>query len=100
MHAALADQRVVADQFQRCIADLARHRGIVVVTVRKIDQQVAAAVALEGIAMQPRAQRRGQLGENVVVLQVYLVVARLRLLLVVARAVARRRAVPQQSGES
>ena len=88
VHAALADQGVVADQLQPRIADLARHLGVIVIAVREIDQQVAAALAVERVAVQSRAQRGGQFGKDIVIPQVHPVVAGLRLLLVVARTIA------------
>jgi hypothetical protein len=82
-------QCVVTHQAQLGITDDGRNVGLLVKSVCQIHQQVAIAVALEGIAMQAGAQRCGEFGLDVVVGQVDSVVARACLFRspVVARAV-------------
>jgi hypothetical protein len=74
MHAPSADQRVVADHAQLGIGDFAWYFVVVVKAVREIDQQMTVTFAVEGIAMQTRAQTRGKFGANVVIGQMHAVI--------------------------
>ncbi len=83
VHAARADQGIIADQAQGRFGDagldlLLVRRGVILCAVVEVDQDVAAEVRLgriEAIAVQTHAGRRCQLGLDALILQQHTVVA-------------------------
>ncbi len=71
MHATAADQRIVADQAQLRIGDLARCFVVVVKAMREIHQQMSVTLAVERIAVQARAQTGGEFRTDIVIGQMH-----------------------------